>query len=73
MRKTKRAKKAKRHVLMDSYESNTKYIATNDSRLSMGYDEFSTNEDVELDDVEGIDDIDYLYGDDKVYFSSLLN
>jgi len=70
MRKVNRIKKVKCDVLMDDYESNTKYLATNDSRLSIGYDEFSTNEDVELDDVEGMEDIDYLYGDEKNYIDS---
>lgn len=63
MRKVKRAKKVKRDVLMDDYEFNVKYIATKDTRLSMGYDEFSVNEDVDMDDVGGMEDIDYLFED----------
>ena len=64
MRKAKRTKKAKRDILMDDYESSTKYIATRDARLSMGYgDDSNSNDDIELSNVEGMDDIEYLFED----------
>jgi hypothetical protein len=64
MRNVKRIKKAKSNILMDGYESSTKHIATRDARLSMGYGDDSNNDDnIELSNVEGMDDIDYLFED----------
>ena len=76
MKNVKRKKNNQRtinDILLDDYEK-TKYMTQNDKRLSMGYGDDPNNDDnVDLETIEGMDDIAYLYGDDKAYLSSLLD
>jgi len=50
----------------DDYESNTECIAINDPRILIECNEFDN-------DVEGLDDIDYLLEDDTSYLRTILD
>ena len=70
MRNIKRKKtRTINDILLDDYES-AKYLGQNDTRLSMGYGEECEDDNIELDTIEGMQDIDYLYEDATSFVGS---
>jgi non-homologous end joining protein Ku len=57
-------------LMLDDYEKQ-KYITQGDARLSMGYSEDTA--DVDIVRFESMDEIDYLYEDESVYISSIID
>ena len=59
---------------MDDYEENVKYLAKEDTRISLGYSEFCEGEEeVDIQRFEDIDEIDFLYEDESLYINSIID
>ena len=71
IKRKRRTEKENFETLMLDDDEKQKYITQGDARLSMGYSEDTAGVDIVR--FESMDEIDYLYEDESVYISSIID